>query len=339
MDHEPLIRALVELAPGDTQTPEVDQVKVPDIDDMESPDTAAVLQAMFVEDAGRHLLDSGGAYGRAWEHNRLFPPWLKPEAWLDWQHSLSVTVNAYHWLLARLEYDQALDQLFQDFCREEGADWGWMECMEEFPAHLAKLQNSEATCFYGEPGAHTINTYNGECLLDHTLQFTLFDTDQGSYVILQVHLGCDVRGGYSRPRFFRNNDMYAELAILDYMRATISTEAGKYPSTDAEQLDLAGNAIPNPWQNVEDQTWYTDDGYHWYYDGCTGGTQLEDLEIVGLDDRTDFQSYLDRYPDYPDAAVFMYHREQFDPFGEPVIHTYDGKGYCPFTGQPLTVYP
>jgi len=33
-------------------------------------DTADILAGMFTENTGRHMLDSGGAYGRNWEHNQ-----------------------------------------------------------------------------------------------------------------------------------------------------------------------------------------------------------------------------------------------------------------------------
>ncbi len=62
-------------------------------------------------------------------------------------------------------------------------------------------------------------------LLDQVLLFTYFELrcgpgrggNLGSYVVLQIHGGCDVRGGYSRPRVFTLNDS-DELAIFDYRR-------------------------------------------------------------------------------------------------------------------------
>lgn len=33
--------------------------------------TERVLIAMLTENTGRHMLDSGGAYGRNWERNRV----------------------------------------------------------------------------------------------------------------------------------------------------------------------------------------------------------------------------------------------------------------------------
>ncbi|MEM4036040.1 MAG: hypothetical protein QXU97_05480 [Fervidicoccaceae archaeon] len=48
------------------------------------------------------------------------------------------------------------------------------------------------------------NTYNFECnLLSQVLQGITFKVGDDYYVMLQVHNGCDVRGGYTKPRFFK----------------------------------------------------------------------------------------------------------------------------------------
>jgi hypothetical protein len=119
----------------------------------------------------------------------------------------------------------------------------------------------EATGIYGEGEPLAVNTYNEENLLDQTLLFTYFELRSGlgrggrvnSYVVLQIHGGCDVRGGYTKPRVFVVEDD-DELAMFDYRRASIYCE-----------LDHA-------------HFWTTDDGRHWYAEGACGrgaGAQLE----------------------------------------------------------------
>jgi len=134
----------------------------------------------------------------------------------------------------------------------------------------------QATGIYGDGEPITANSYNEESLLDQVILFTYFELRSGrggrggrggriaSYVILQIHGGCDARGGYTRPRVFviDNDD---ELAIFDFRRATIF---------------CSGN---------EAHWWSTDDGHHWYADGACGrgaGAQLEKYPIVETDDET-----------------------------------------------------
>jgi hypothetical protein len=126
-----------------------------------------------------------------------------------------------------------------------------------------------ATGIYGEGERLTVNTYNEENLLDQTLLFTYFELRAGpgrgglldSYLVLQIHGGCDVRGGYTRPRLFVIEDD-DELAIFDCRRATILCDADP------------------------DHYWTTDDGRHWYAQGACGrgaGAQLEAYERVHVE--------------------------------------------------------
>jgi hypothetical protein len=127
----------------------------------------------------------------------------------------------------------------------------------------------QATGIYGEGEPLTMNTYNEENLLDQTLLFAYFELRSGggrggrinSYVVLQIHGGCDVRGGYTKPRVFVVEDD-DELAIFDYRRASI------YCELDREHY------------------WMTDDGQHWYAEGACGrgaGAQLETYEKVRIE--------------------------------------------------------
>jgi hypothetical protein len=125
-----------------------------------------------------------------------------------------------------------------------------------------------ATGIYGDGEPITVNSYNEESALDQVILFTYFELrtgsgrsgNLGSYVVLQIHGGCDVRGGYTRPRVFTLSDS-DELAIFDYSRGTIHCERE-----------------PDHW-------WSTDDAHHWYREGACGlgaGTQLESYERIEL---------------------------------------------------------
>jgi hypothetical protein len=155
---------------------------------IDAPSTADVLQAMFTEDTGRHMLDSGGAYGRHWERNQGVQFENTPDAW--WGYG--PTVSAYHWLRERVSYAPVMDRLFRIFAADSDNSW-----LEDAEAFAEAMNDSQYENVWG------YNTYNGECLLSQTLQWTAFVHNDEYYILLQVHGGCDVRGGYTSPRVFQ----------------------------------------------------------------------------------------------------------------------------------------
>ena len=185
-------------------------------DDEPEPSTEDVLAEMLTENTGRHMLDSGGAYGRAWERNKdrdIESFKSEPESVLEARvysygdsepsAELGVTHSVFHFLSQCLEYDAKLDRKFDRFCdRPENKDSGYLELMQEFPAYA--FPGESVGGIYGDSsGPVTVNTYNGEDLLSQAIQYCYWEIDGEGYALLQIHGGCDVRGGYTRPRAFR----------------------------------------------------------------------------------------------------------------------------------------
>jgi hypothetical protein len=164
--------------------------------------TAEVLQSMLKENTGRHFLDSGGAYGRHWEQNqaRDFAAepavHIKATVWEEDRAEISVTLNVYHWLLERVVYDGRLDRFMRSRGDESEGD---LDDIRWFVKHLRNKGHDVS-----ELGI--VNTYNNEDALSQTIQYWHGYIDRDPYVLLQIHGGCDVRGGYTRPRAFRTND-------------------------------------------------------------------------------------------------------------------------------------
>jgi hypothetical protein len=282
-------------------------------------DTADVLAAMLRENTGTHFLDSGGTpkydehgnytgsdhgYGRHHERNRHRDFATEPASVVSFKYGIEVTHNVYHWLLERLEYDDDLQNRFDKFL-ESRDDTYWLQDMEEFPEWLRERGHA-VTGLYGDGDPFTVNTYNGEDLLSQVLQYVYFELDGAPYVLLQIHGGCDVRGGYTVPKAFR---------VLDDGAYLLCNADGRIycePRSDDAlgQLGLDGEPVPPP----EPHYWQTDDGYHWYDDGCCGhgaGTQLEAY------DRKDIET-----PDEWEPGFLC-----VDP---------DGTGYCPKCGGRLS---
>jgi hypothetical protein len=181
--------------------------------------TKDVVAAMLRENTGSHFLDSGGAYGRNWERNQGKSFNDQPQVWWEWSQykgklQLSATVSLYHWMVDNLEFDQEMQARLDQFA-EENPDMPWLELQEVFAEHEAELFSHDT-----EP--RVINTYNDpdNCDLSQVLQYHELFTE-GSYepthLVVSVHGGCDVRGGYTAPKCFRLRGDYFE--ALDTMQA------------------------------------------------------------------------------------------------------------------------
>jgi len=226
--------------------------------------TKEILTSMLTENTGKHMLDSGGEKGRMWQRNqgKNFDSencsTLEISLRNDKELEISFSHNIYHWLEERLEYYELGDSIFHAWShREANEDKYWLQCMEKFVDYLGANARIEVGGIYGEGNPFTVNTYNHESLLSQTLQFIYFSVDStssliesGTYVLLQVHGGADVRGGYTKPRMFTVSD-YDGTGILTDQNASIACKGDHY--------------------------WDTDDGYHWYEDG-TCGTGFLNLE-------------------------------------------------------------
>lgn len=166
--------------------------------------TAEAIAAMLTEPTGVSILDSGDAYGRHWQRNAGtdLTFWQdRPEATLDrWG---CITLDVFHYMLGRLEYVPDADEGWQEWAAANDPDdrRGWLDLAVEY------AETVNAGDCYGElREVRTWNTYNGEDMLSQVLQgVTYCGGEYGDevYALVQIHGGCDVRGGYTRPRVFR----------------------------------------------------------------------------------------------------------------------------------------
>lgn len=202
--------------------------------------TADKLIEMLKENTGKHFLDSGGHYGRNWERNQGIDFEKQPEGCIEfWQHNGELEIvpmlDVYHWLEERLDFNPELDKQYREYVESEG-DGLHLLSAESF------AESIDGKGIHGDnSGPITINTYNGEDLLSQIIQFVYW-TDEGgdAHILLQIHGGCDTRGGYTDPVAFDVAD-FDGTGIFDNARASIyCNDCQKY--------------------------WDTDDGCHWYAD-------------------------------------------------------------------------
>jgi hypothetical protein len=198
------------------------------MDTMNATRTEQVIYEMLTENTGANLLDSGGAYGRNHERNRSkslddFRDEARTTFDTKWG---DVSVSLFHHLVDKLHYESEEDNYFHAWAKDK--DDYWLQLVEDYAD------------FRGWTVAFSENSYNRDSNLSQVIQYTVYSS---GLVALQVHGGCDVRGGYTAPRIFSIDEEYS----------LVMEDASIYCTGDAVDSDgphrLDGNA------------------HEWYYEG------------------------------------------------------------------------
>jgi len=251
--------------------------------------TNQYAKAMLTYAVGHSILDSGGIYGRQYQRNQTRdfdaePPYMvKFETWESEKYGMRLdvvgTVSLYHYLRKWLTYSPKYDAMFHAFCElPENEHTNWLELMETFADSIG------VEC-------ETINTYNGESMLDQVMQYVYFtcpDTDE-QIVLVSVHGGCDVRGGYAKPHAFVNQNTMEygtdgfHYAHADNVRFSVEGEDG-YPD-DADSLyELSGidkdtPVTTNPELKGKGYLYLAEDGTLYHPNGNEIHTELYSMDI------------------------------------------------------------
>lgn len=161
------------------------------------------LFSMWQENTGTHFLDSGGAYGRNWQRNQKLTIEAlnkKPSGLIEISYSerWGVEIYAYNSMWHHLNATLEIDAICEEFNSMPVEDWNGE----------AAYGLSEKGEFYllqtlGATFENPWNTYNWENNFDETLQGCNLDIGGESYVLIQYHGGCDVRGGYTDAKLFK----------------------------------------------------------------------------------------------------------------------------------------
>lgn len=163
-----------------------------------------VIADMLTENTGRHFLDSGGAYGRNWERNqgkKIEHFRAQPSATLEiysWErdgkthYDISPTVNIFHLLHHALD----LDGYCREFNAMEVGNWNG----EFYGTDTNQCEWLEFNGFTAVGDG--FNTYNWASNHSQILQGQELERDGEKYILLQIHGGCDARGGYTDAKLF-----------------------------------------------------------------------------------------------------------------------------------------
>jgi hypothetical protein len=203
-----------------------------------------VIFGMLTENTGISFFDSGGENGRMWQKNKNkkiedfasepavqydidFTEWSDEKKTRVDIESISsdeicFTVSLFHYLPDVLELDTFCDEYNALACDDwDGEAYGVSEKGQEW------LKSHGLT--YGA----SWNTCNGEDNLSQVLQGTNLTTSGNEsslvypdYVLLQIHGGADVRGGYTNAKLFRVRENCYVHPTPD-ISATLIRENGK----------------------------------------------------------------------------------------------------------------
>ncbi len=166
---------------------------------------------MLKTNTGTHMLDSGGATGRAWQRNANktiedfeAEPVVKGE-------DEEQTVSLFHYLTEHAGL--SLDSLCDEYNELPCPDW-------ESDVYGVSKDQKTWLDDRGFTVLDSFNSYNGEQYLSQVIQGTYITQDGTNipdYVLLQIHQGADVRGGYTDAKMFKVSDgyLYPEDVLLE----------------------------------------------------------------------------------------------------------------------------
>lgn len=162
--------------------------------------TEQVIYDMLTENTGKHMLDSGGDSGRMWQRNQtktLEDFKNEPYCTIDSKYGDS-SISLFHYMNQYLDFHEEMTNNFEEFATAYPEE-PWLTVIEEWLDVLGIDGEGE---FYSD-ARWNFNTYNFDLWwVNQTLQGTFFGMNGKEFLIVQVHGGADVRGGYTKPKVF-----------------------------------------------------------------------------------------------------------------------------------------
>ncbi len=164
---------------------------------------------MLTECTGTAMCDSGGAYGRNWERNkaRTIDHFRnEPEVRLEFCEGVAeyYVISLFQYLTKQLE----IDGICQEFNDVKADNW------DDDRYHGTSTEAGRVLDKYNVEIGEGWNSYNGESSLSQVIQGKYVKIADSAYVVLQIHGGCDVRGGYTDAKLFRIDSQYDYVPCL-----------------------------------------------------------------------------------------------------------------------------
>lgn len=171
--------------------------------------TQIIIHKMLKESTGIDMMDSGGDNSRYWQKNqKVFDFRLQDNINYNVDCGyVYASNNIFHFLTSALEYEESMTDIFNDDKNKDESDYYNMSNIADIlNDHYNDLDFEEFHEF--KLKGDSFNSYNWESNLSQVIQGQMFteyeDTEyEENYIILQIHNGADVRGGYTDCKVFK----------------------------------------------------------------------------------------------------------------------------------------
>ena len=169
--------------------------------------TKKLIYEMLTECTGKHICDSGFSNGRHWQRNQKktiedFENEPEEHIYKEGEY-IYRDLSVYHYLS-----ELQLDNICNEFNKINTNCQNWDAEVND--VNFIYGVSKEAGEYLGEFEyiniGRTWNTYNGDSDLMQVLQGSNLTINDDEYILIQIHNGADVRGGYTDAKLFKLND-------------------------------------------------------------------------------------------------------------------------------------
>lgn len=166
--------------------------------------TEKIIYEMLIEDTGKHYLDSGGESNRHHQRNagKTIDDFRNEpvESYEQRGGYIERTLSIFHYLT---KFGLSIDETCEAFNHENSDCRDW-EADADIYGVCAKAW-TYLNEYHDVRVLRTFNSYNGDSDLSQVIQGSHVAIDSEDYMLLQIHGGADVRGGYTNARLFKWN--------------------------------------------------------------------------------------------------------------------------------------
>ena len=211
--------------------------------------THELIHSMLTENTGSHMCDSGGAYGRHHERNanKTIEDFEKEseEQIIVGKYGLERTVSVYHFLNGLY-----LDDICYEFNELNTNPNNWEADFDGYGASKEAWNYLESN--FDVEVERSFNTYNGESDLSQTLQASSLTISGREYFLIQIHGGCDVRGGYTDAKLFACSS-HSDGMIHEYLQEWKHEEEIKEDLQEGYVTAVDDDGKELTWEQVEEK--------------------------------------------------------------------------------------
>jgi hypothetical protein len=202
-----------------------------------------IIYKMLTENTGTHFLDSGGSSNRHWQRNQVktlddfineseqtFEVGFNKDGKAD---EVLRNVSVFHYL-AGSGSTLEIDDICKEFNKLNALDEELADC-EPYGVCLSAWEYLESEL--DATINRTWNTYNFDCDLSQTLQGANLTINDEHYVLIQIHGGADVRGGYTDAMLFKCDEGIINEYLFEYMDSYMIDEELEYIDSMTDYFD------------------------------------------------------------------------------------------------------